>query len=314
MNLATLPVVNRIALDNSVTTTTGRCARLGFYQYWLNRSPEGKSWPIALGLAYHTYREVLEEAFAEGSFPETAHQIAMARALLDWEDPPIGHKHDWYTYDRVVKTLEEGYRVWTKEKSDGRIKVLFSEQSFELEIPDCFMPDGTPEVYGGRIDQIIEWNGALWVRDFKTTSRMGSGFQDRFDPNNQLTGYVWAAGLLSGGRKVDGAIVEVPYNTKTKGPEIHQFLSTRSTGQIDQFLASQRMERRIIRMMEEATPELGMLAWPMRTAACDDYGGCFFRNACRQDNPRAIERWLSLNTVESTWDFHNPEGEAGLPE
>lgn len=304
----TLPVMQREVLDSSIHSTFASCPRKAFYQYVVNRAPIGDNYAIGFGVVYHNFRDILEVEFqARGSDISQASQcynIALERATADWTDPPIGHKKEWMNYERLIKTLEAGFAHWLNEKQQGLVTILLTEQPFTLELP-------SGRQYGGRIDQLFELRGKLWLRDFKTTSYMGGSFPRRFDPNHQITGYTWASQKLSN-RKVEGVQIEVVYNTKTKGPEIHTFLSTRSEGHIDQWIASIEQEREDWERNMERTADLGMLAWPMRTTACDAYGGCYFRDACQKEHPAQVEKWLEFNTIYSVWDFTNPEGEEGI--
>lgn len=308
-----LPVLHREVLDYSILSTFGKCPRKAFYQYVVNRAPLGTNYAIGFGVAYHTFRDTLEVEWQRIEREKGRQEamdsillikdIAVVKATQGWEDPPTTHKKSWMTYDRLIKTLNAGFEHWYQEKSLGIVTVLLTEQPFDLELP-------SGRRYGGRIDQIKEIRNKLWIGDFKTTSYMGKSFARRFDPNHQITGYTWGGSLLSL-RRIEGVQIEVVYNTKTIGPEIHTFLSTRSEGHINQWLASVEAEYDQWEKCMAETPEKGMLAWPMRTTACDDYGGCYFRDACQKEYPAQIERWLDFNTTESIWDFTNPEGEEG---
>jgi hypothetical protein len=102
------------------------------------------------------------------------------------------------------------------------------------------------------------------------------------------------------GRKVEGVIIETIYNNKTKGPEIHEHLSTRSEGHLQKWLTSVEMEVEHIRLHEEAD------FFPLRTVACDDYGGCMYKEACKKEFDVTALSWLEDNTIEERWDFMNP--------
>ena len=56
-----LKLHERDVLDFSVLNTHMRCPRMMFYNYVLNRSPQGENFPIGFGVAYHKYREELEK-------------------------------------------------------------------------------------------------------------------------------------------------------------------------------------------------------------------------------------------------------------
>jgi hypothetical protein len=297
----TLPIFDREVYDNSVVETHARCPRKFFYTYRLCRAPAGKNWPIEFGLAYHKYRELLENLYIkdpdEAQWP-VYHEAVKRLVCESYENPPLDHKREWQNVGRLDETLDKSFVRWQAEKRAGQFRVLGTETAFDLTLP-------SGRRFGGRLDQIVEWNNDLWFRDFKTTARMGSTYADQFDPNNQFTGYTWGSTQLSG-REVEGAIVETVYNTKTKGPEIHQHLSNRSAGQVEHWVEEMEDEIASIERHIEAD------VWPKRTTACGDYGGCFFRECCQQEHWHAIETWLKSKTIESHWDFMNPEGEKGV--
>lgn len=299
--------------DNSTVSTWTRCPRKGFYEYGLSRSPVGVNYPIQWGVGYHKFREVLESLYkkvvvdggallGEPDIQSFIYNGAWNAAIVaegKWEEPDAEHKHSYLTKARLARACEEAFESWLEEKRDDKIQVLLFEQPFDLILPNSTYR------YGGRFDQLVDWDGKLWIRDFKTTSRMGKGYSLRFDPNNQMTGYVWGAQELSG-RNVEGVIVEVVYNTKTKGPDFFPFLSTRTAEQVRQWL------RGIVWEIGEIERQLSAGVFPMRTEACDDWGGCFFRDACRRDGWASIQMWLESNTVESIWDFMDPGSEEGV--
>lgn len=301
-----LPVVGREILDNSILRTFGRCPRLAFYRYVLNRAPRDRNYSTSFGAAYHKYREYLERIYQsvvskEGdNWKKSAHKIhalALNVALKDWVDPPAEHHKSFLDRGRLQQTCEAAFEVWYQEKLRGIIQVLsVPEVAFDLTLPSGHR-------YGGRIDQIILWNNKLWVRDFKTTTwlpRKGSNvkaaLRDLYEPDHSFTGYVWAAQALSG-RPVEGVFLEIVYNTQNHGPEIIQTLSTRTEFHINQFLEWAEFE---CSNWQKAMSEGKFV---MRTSACNDYGGCYFRDACRLSSWNQIEQWLSENTVEENWDF-----------
>lgn len=326
----TLPVYGEEVFDNSQVECHDRCPRLYFYRYVLRRGPVGSNFPIGFGIAYHKYREVIEDLMRdEGSgLTDEIHTTGVAAAFEGWEDPPLGHRHEHLNATRLKTTLEAARDRVRREIQQGKMVVVRAEDSFDLEMgftvcPKCgeayweetddfnCLSCGAlcaPARHGGRMDQVIDWKGRLWVRDFKTTGRMGKTYPNRFDPNNQITGYVWAGSQLSG-RQLQGAVIEVVYNTKRNGPEFHQFLSTRSPGQVEQWLEGMFTKHSRIRRSLAEIESRGYNAFPQNTAACDDFGGCYFRGACTQDSAWALENWLERETQYSHWDFTDPDKE-----
>lgn len=324
-------------MDNSTVTEYARCPRRGLYRYGLRRGFVGQSWAIQYGLAYHKYREVVENLMIKRKckMNDEVHQLAFEAATAGWEDPPLEHKHAYLDLPRLIEALIIARQRIESEQRSGQISVLRAEDAFDLELPfllckkcswatldenevvhcsNCGNSDGEGFIHarhGGRIDQFIVFhtlNDGKYVRDFKTTGWKDRNYEQKFDPNSALQGYTWAAGELSG-RAFQGTLIETVYNTKLKGPIISQHYVTYSKNQQENWLASLMMERQFIQTMWDRSEELGYLAFPQRTEACGDYGGCGFREACRTGGVYELENWLKNETTYSEWDFTNPEKE-----
>jgi len=322
-------------LDNSTISEYGACPRKGFYRYGLRRGFKGKSWPIQFGLAFHKYREEVENMMREEKegLTDEIHLAAIDIALEGWEDPPMEDKKGYLDRLRLFQTCEAAKKRIRNEIESGEIEVTRTEDSFDLELPfwvcrscgwatleesetcsKCSEPSLFRARHGGRIDQFIKdkaRKGLDMVKDFKTTSYKPYNYEEKFDPNNQFFGYTWARSELSG-RKCDGAIIETVHNTKTIGPIITQHYVTYSEGQIEAWQVEQMIERQIIMTMWSRVEELGYLAFPKRTQECSSWGGCPFRGACRGGSAFEIEAWLEARTIESHWDYTDPNEEAGL--
>lgn len=306
----TLPVFDRSHLDNSILEQVGRCPRLAMYNYWYCRASRGtQNYPINFGVAYHDFRDTLEKLYGkwvveEGALLDVVKPIlyttALSKATSDWVDPPLEHRKGYLDLGRLRKSTDEAFDSWCREKQLGYYKIIASETPFSLPLP-------SGRQFAGRLDQILEWNGQLWIRDFKTVGRK-EDWKEKFNPAHQFSGYVWAAEQLSG-RRIAGVIVDVVYNIKTKGPEFHPTLANRSSSDIASWLEWVEFE------YDNWERYIEKDVWPMRTSACGDYGGCFFRGACNSgSNWNSIERWLTDKTIYSVWDPLNPEREEGLPE
>lgn len=312
-----------------------RCPRLAFYNYRLARAPRAKSWPIQFGNGYHGYRDILERAYIEACVKQEKeltekiagqlHSLAFSKAVdnVEWEDPPIEHKKSYLDLTRLRKTCEAALDSWFNEKKGKFYTVLSTEAPFEIPLPRRVCPScrtwveddecpnncGPTEIrlFSGKIDQILEWNNRLWVRDFKTTGLKRSDWKAFYTPRHQFTGYTWAAQQTSG-RRMEGVIVDVVYNVKTKGPEFYPTLATRTAGDIRHWRnwAEDKWDE------WERRCESGM--WVMQTTACNDYGGCFFKDACNTGSWSDIERFLEEKTIHSIWDPLEPDLEEGLPE
>lgn len=305
-----LPVFDRRSVDNSVLSTLCRCPRLTFYNYRLCRAGTKVNYPIQFGDRYHVFRDILEKVYIEtvlnqerdftDELSSQLYKLSEARALDGFNDPPLEHRRSYLDTSRLIETMRAAHDGWEDEKRRNVYTVVSTETPFEVELPS-----GRP--FAGKIDQILEWNNRLWIRDFKTTSYKPNTDSETYNPDHQMTGYVWAAQQLSG-RKIAGVIVDTVYNIKTKGPIFKPVLASRNSADISHWLdwVEDQYDEWVRRCEEER--------WPMRTTACGDYGGCFFREPCNSGDWSTIERWLKANTVESHWDPLHPEEEVGLPE
>ena len=306
-----LPVYDRPYLDHSVLETCGRCPRLCYYNYRLNRASREESWPINYGSAFHDFKDSCETLYQEWIINEgktleevgkLIYEVSLSVALKNWKDPPIEHTKSYLDRSRITRACELSFEQWKEEKALGYYKVIATESSFTLELP-------SGRLFAGRLDQILDWNTRLWIRDWKTLGRKpkGANFKRKFSPGHQFTGYTWAGQKLSG-RKLEGVIIAIVYNIKTTGPEFYTCLANRSSGDIEHWLEWVEDEYSLFRRYEADD------FWPMRTSACDDYGGCFFRECCDSGSWPSIEQWLVDNTTESHWDPVHPELEKGLPQ
>ena len=289
------PFTPRAALDYSMLNSHMECPRLFLYKYLLNRGFRARNYAIDFGVAYHKFREVLEIAFKKTDNADVSYAMAEAAAIKSFGDnPPSDDPKAYLTDTRLRATCQEAFRGWLQEREQGLLIVHQTETPFELKLPFGLS-------YSGRTDQLIEWHDKLWIRDFKHTTMMGRTYPQQFEPNHQFTGYSWAASQLSG-EQVRGVIVQTAYNTKTQGPDIKQFLSTRTAAHFEQWLASIEKEAADMQRNVDAWDKQGFLAFPMRTNSCTIYAGCPFREACNGGSGRMIDGWLEHNTVERVWD------------
>lgn len=325
--------------DNSVTTEYARCPRRGFLRYGLRRGSAGKSYPIQFGLAYHKFRETIQLLMEEREVPiEDVYDDAVEKAIKGFENPPVDSKWAYLNILRLYESCMLARDRIKDQMSKGSILVTRSEDSFDLELPfviciqcgwtSITLKDGDdcPRCtamsvppskmmrarHGGRVDQFIKFvtlNNRNMIKDFKSTSRMGKGYKKKFNPSSQMQGYKWAGETLSGDEFE--VLVETLYNTKTVGPEIHQHHFTYTKGQQEAWIISLMIERQMIAAMWARVDELGYLAFPQRTQACQDFGGCPYYNLCEENGSSGyqMEKWLENYTIESHWDFADPDAE-----
>jgi len=155
--------------------------------------------------------------------------------------------------------------------------------------------------YGGIYDMLIEFGGKLFVVDHKTTSMMGSGYFRQFKPNNQMTGYIWAASKLSG-QAVSGALINAVGIYKVGKTKFEREITSRSPIAIDTWLQDVYTECCNIQYHKIHGH------WPKRTNACTLYGLCEYHSVHELDHPAEQEKLLEMSYVRDKWDYEMRDG------
>jgi hypothetical protein len=121
--------------------------------------------------------------------------------------------------------------------------------------------------YGGIFDGLVEFSGALYVLEHKTTSRLGDRFFDQFRPNNQVSGYVWGASQLSG-KQIGGALINAIGVYKSSPTKFKRQVTMRASEEIDEWLGS--VYNTCVSIQQAKITG----SFPMHTGSCTMYGRC----------------------------------------
>lgn len=228
---------------------------------------------------------------------------------------------DWRTKEKCVRTMIEYMNKYKQESwnvvgypEEPIVEVAFTiDTGMYLPCAKCWILDSLDPFepicnlchehreaieYGGIYDLLVEFGGSLFVVDHKTTSMMGAGYFNQFKPNNQMTGYIWAAGQMSG-RKVSGAIINAIGMYKTGTTKFEREITSRNQTSIDHWKLNVWHECVAIKQAERSG------FWPMRTGACTLYGICEFHSVHSLDHPTEQIKRLETDFVRDAWDFEN---------
>lgn len=296
-----------VVQDHSSIICAKKCKRMYFLRIVLGFIPKEHPQYFGFGSCYHRFRETLENLFmaADPTLRKTKEwqltalepSIESARALWKLKkmrDPQLGDKWDFLTVGRLLESCLTAFKHWQREKERGSIEVIATEQNFIVPLPD-----GT--LVAGKADQIVKWNGKVWGRDFKTSSKeQNAYFKRTLDPNDQFTRYTWAEGELAG-VALEGQIVEVLYNAKStkkeqKGPEIHTHLATRSSEQIKSWVDQQMFYNKILTLMRDED------MYPMEEASCQF---CAYHSVCSKGSENGMMNKLESEFKIEPWDCTN---------
>lgn len=153
-----------------------------------------------------------------------------------------------------------------------------------------------PIEYGGIFDGLIEFGPQVYVLEHKTTSQLGSQYFNQFKPNNQITGYIWGAGLLSG-KRVGGALINAIGAYKAGTTRFVRDFTTRTERDIAEWMKHVKYICQAIKNYEK------MGVWPMHTSACTLYSGCEFRKVHVLSQEKDRQRQLDQAFVHDPWDY-----------
>jgi hypothetical protein len=293
-NMETMPVLTKKFLpmyerreptsrDHSSVRHAKSCKRKYFFMIVLGFIPKGEQETFfAWGQSYHIFRKHLELSGDVKVATDAA--LAYFRKHGD-VSPTVGSKYDFLTIDRFLKTCLKAYKHWETEKQLGRIEVIpgMIEQMFDVEVT----VDDLTFRLSGKADQVVRWNGKIWGRDWKTSSKTPAWFERNLDPNDQVNRYTMGESILCG-EQVYGQIIECVFNDKKNGPDIKQFTPGRTKWQLDQWLQEQAaLERELIQCRETDI-------WPSNEDHCPY---CPFHSVCKRSTEGAMAGALEQNFV-----------------
>jgi len=153
----------------------------------------------------------------------------------------------------------------------------------------------------------VDWDGAIYVMDHKTTSRLGYEFFYKIKPNMQFDGYIWAARQLGyptcGGILLDALLVAkglvVPAQLAKLQP-LARDVSTRTTEDLDEYI------KKICLIVEDIRKCYEADVWYENTESCCDFIECPYRKICKED--RSIqEKIAEMDYKVEVWDPREKE-------
>jgi len=217
--------------------------------------------------------------------------------FVPWSDPehPDSNTKNRYTLIRsLVWNAEErlGSPFTTLILANGRPAV---ELSFKFEMYDI---GGETVALSGHMDEVVEAEGDLWVRDDKTTKNvLNAAYFQQYTPNNQMSLYS-VAGKVILSRPVRGVLV--------KAAQIGVNFTRFRTGQVprpqavlDEWLRDTEFYIRQARANAEANH------WPLNDKSCFL---CSFKKICAV-SPSHREAHLREDYVKRQWNPNQARGD-----
>lgn len=289
--------IRQFAWDNTSLDLFRTCPRKYYYSMVLGKTSPRSNVDLIFGTLIHQTLEHFDKLVATGTPRDEALHKTVRLALELSGERQNGAWVPWESYDskknrrNLIRSIiwyvehyaEDGLE--TLILPDGRPAV---ELSFRFELPEL---DGY--FYCGHIDRIVLWNDKPHVLDRKTTrSTLSTHYFDNFSPDGQMSGYSLAASLFiedaAAGVIIDGIEVAVGFSRFARG------IAPRSPEILNEFLANTVFWIKLAAACAEADN------WPMNESGCSKYGGCLYREVCRQPETR---RELTLaQYADRKWD------------
>lgn len=248
------------------------CPYKAYLRYWVGLL-YGRVPPLEFGGKMHealfTWYETGDLEYAKEAFADL---------------PPAEMGDFYHSKENGERLMEEYAARFTEEPWE----VLEREVEFVMS-----MPDGN--LFSGRIDQIIEWGGRVYVHDFKTTSQITRTAFEPYASDVQMDGYVHAVRQTLG--QCDG--VMITFVNKAKNPR-QQF--ARSIPQIRGTRRGDFVEDWLMLMKEiEAEKEIG---WTKHRTSCFNFfRQCPYWPICVEKLPR--EKWDKFFTAQEAKSNEN---------
>ena len=230
----------------------------------------------------------------------------------------IHHALDnWYVNKDAGKAIEVFNANYTEDLKidDRRTKRMgewiinnyhsqYKDQPWELvESETCFevaLPNNNKFI--GRIDKVIKWDGCFWIVDHKTTTSLGSTFFHMAEPNFQFPGYVWAKKQL--GVEVSGVIVDAILAAKGLLPGTSKNTNLTPLARCDIYYKEEALQEWLesaLKIQRDIGECEVSQEWYPNFDACTDYGGCTYRQVCKEESG-IRQRILDADYLIEPWN------------
>lgn len=302
----------QLAWDSTSLGLLKECPRKYYYsiiEMWRSKS---EALPLTWGIMYHSCLETYDRVRAKGATHEEGVHAAVQRAFkmsAKYEEvvDAQGNKEKifkpWKDTGDNRRTLPSLVRsvVWYYEqfKDDPAETVLLADGSPAVELNfkmqlGITAPDGSDYVFCGHMDRMVTFQRDLWVKDRKTTTgALNEDYFEKYNPENQMSGYTVAAQVCfdipAKGVIIDAVQTAVNFSRFKRG------FTFRTKGQNEEWISDTAM------WLELAEKFADQGYWPKNEKSCHNYGGCKFINICNKD-PKVRKMFLDQSFEKVDWN------------
>jgi len=283
----------QFAWDSTTLKAAYTCQRYYYYAFVENFSTENNSVHLLFGGIYaasleHYHKMLATEDCTHEEAVFSAVRYAMIRSWIHnltpegERRPGTGHPAEFLSSSKTRRNLIRTI-IWYLEEfrnsdyttlklSDGRPAV---EYSFKLPVDNGF-------VFCGHLDRVVDMVGDNFIQDQKSTGTSLSAWSFlQYDLDVQMSMYTFAGNAIFHtpvkGVMVDIAQIATDYSKFLRG------FTYRTKEQLEEFYAESMAKiietRERTKRWRDTEDES---AFPRNLTACGNYGGCPFRETCRQ--------------------------------
>lgn len=304
--------------DNSALELFMLCARKYLYQEgWRLEIDADEPDYLTMGSAIHEFQYTYD---LTGSFDEAlrsfVHRCKAPGTHIDTTLDVTGKTDQEYSVEWGAWLLQNYVDTYPKDKEEFEILTDADGKPY-LEVG--FAIDADEGVYCGRIDKVVRarFDGPVWKKgnifivDHKTTKRpLNDSFLKKFNPNNQLTGYMWAVHELTGVWPTGAIINGIRVYQFQRGTEesVKEKIFTRchthrTPSQILERADQIRWTMKVIKEAKKIYRETGKLFpfWQNAPHACTAYFGCGFGMLCKAQTEDLVKLLAKSNFRKRLW-------------
>lgn len=314
-----------LVLDSTLVAAFRSCPRKFYLSYVEHYKPKSDSVHLVAGGAFAKGLETARKAFYAGEYEkpvffETQSPEGLPIRMVRWEEhrcesgngdlaaalglqamlaaygdfdcPPDSAKSAERMAAALVYYFDEyplvGESAPPHVMPDGKPGIEFSfAEPIEVMHPET----GDPLIYCGRMDQVVDFAGAVFGEDDKTTVSLGASWSGQWDLRSQFTGYTWAC--QRAGIPLEGFLVRGIGVLKTRF-DTQQAVTYRPAWQLERWHKQLlRDANRMIECWKEGYWDYNL------DHACTEFGGCTFRKVCLSQDPQP---WLDSGFVRKVWN------------
>ncbi len=282
--------------DHTFTGTHGECERLAYYQFVLGRIPSYFD-TIALtwGKTFHAIAEVWQKE------PHTPETVVMIDSVIDTNLPEESDDR----YGRVAGRMRQLFHDWVIYRKGDTIDIIRPEQSAVIlcnsPCPYNDIEGGCQLEYGGRLDDIVRWQGQIGPLDLKTTVMNYTDPVTQFRPSHQMEGYVWITSHLIGEHCWGSIVEQLVCNKSTI--KIGRYTMPYAKDLIREWAIQERIRQGRIheQFQNHAWDEQH---WLQNFGRCWSPYPCTYRDTCLSSRDMDFRyKRLRDHTYERRWDF-----------